>query len=167
MDISWYALKTMSRHEQKVDDRLKGKSFNVYLPKVQVWSRRVDRRKIIEKPLFPGYLFVECIMDNELLLEILKTPGVAKVLGYTPERPTPVPREQITSIQTVIDSGTKIKYHPFLDIGDRVMVVMGPLKGVVGILVSTNDKKGKLVISVNLLNRAIAVELDEWAVEKI
>lgn len=167
MEMNWFAIRTMSRHEQKVNDRLMGKSFHVYLPKVQVWSRRLDRRKLIEKPLFPGYLFVECALTNEFLLDIIKTPGVANVLGYTPYEPSPVPRDQIDSIKTVIDSGTKIKYHPFLDIGDRVVVVMGPLKGVIGILLSSNEKKGKLVISVDLLNRAIAVEMDEWMVEKV
>lgn len=160
----WYAVRTMSRHELRVEQRLQGKEFHVYLPQIEVWSRRVDRRLKILRPLFPGYLFVQFALTHERWVEILKTPGVAAVLGYD-HRPFPIPEEQIFSIQTVLQSGLPVRYHPYLNVGDQVRIVSGPLTGAVGILVGVNEKRERLVISVDLLNRAIEVEIESYAVE--
>ena len=164
--IQWYALRTMSRHEQRVTDRLIGKDFHAFLPTIEAWSRRKDRRKRITRPMFPGYLFVECELTKDAWLDIVKTPGVANVLGYT-DKPTPVPHEQIYSIQKVVESGVHVRYHPHLNAGDRVQVVDGPLKGAEGIMTGVNEKRQRLVISVDLLNRAVEVEIEGWAVARI
>ena len=74
----WYCIHTRSRHEDAVYHRLSDKKLQAFLPKLEVWSRRKDRRKKIQKALFPGYLFVYEILNPRLGLEILKTPGVVK-----------------------------------------------------------------------------------------
>lgn len=162
----WYAVRTRSRHEQKVAVYLEHRQIRVYLPLLEVWSRRVDRRKLIYKPVFPGYLFARCRLSYQEWLEILKTPGVASILGIA-ATPTPVPDEQIESVRVVVTSGFTIRHHPFLEIGDRIEVISGPLKGAQGILVREDDRKEKLVVSVHLLGRAIAVGLEGWQVRKL
>lgn len=162
---NWYAVRTKSRHEQKVKDRLLNKSFKIFLPMIETWSKRKDRKKKILRPLFPGYLFVDFELNKDRWLEILKTLGVANLLGYSNE-PYPVPDEQISSIKTVVDSGLTINYHPYLKKGDKVIVVSGPLEGAVGILLDIHEKKQRLVISVDMLNRAVVVEIEGNAVEK-
>lgn len=162
----WYAVHTRSRHEQKVALFLEHRRMRAYVPMLEVWSRRVDRRKLIQKPVFPGYLFVQCRLSYQEWLEILKTPGVARVLGIA-ATPTPVPDEQIESIRVVVTSGFTIRHHPFLEIGDRMEVISGPLKGAQGILVREDDRKEKLVVSIHLLGRSIAVGMEGWQVRKL
>ncbi|MFV1951348.1 MAG: transcription termination/antitermination protein NusG [Nitrospinota bacterium] len=162
----WYAVRTRSRHEQKVNAQLIGKSFEVFYPQIKVWSRRKDRKKKIFKPLFPGYLFVHCNLTNDNWLNILKTFGVANLLGYDDQKPSPVPDEQILSIKKVLDTDIPIVVHPYLQEGERVIVVDGPLKDVTGVFVGMNNKKGKLIIAVDLLNRSLETEIDSSAVEK-
>ncbi len=164
--VKWYALRTKSRHEQKVTDRLLSKKIHAFLPTIEVWSRRKDRKKRITQPMFPGYLFVECELTKDAWLEIVKTPGAANLLGYA-DKPVPVPEEQVHSIQKLVESGLHVRHHPYLDAGDRVQVVDGPLKGAEGIMVGVIEKRQRLVISVDLLNRAVEVEIEGWLVEKI
>lgn len=162
---NWYAVRTKSRHEQKVKDRLVNKSFKIFLPMIEAWSKRKDRKKKILKPLFPGYLFIDFELNKGRWLDILKTPGVANLLGYSNE-PYPVPEEQISSIRTVIDSGVTISHHPYLKKGDKVKVVSGPMEGAIGILMDIHEKKQRLVISIDMLNSAVSVELEGADVEK-
>jgi len=161
----WYAVRTRSRHEQRVTDRLTSKAFEVFYPTLEVWSQWKDRKTKVRKPMFPGYLFIQFELTREAWIEVLKTPGVANLLGYADE-PTPVPQEQIHSVQTVLAAGVPVKPHPYLNIGDKVIVVEGPLKGAIGIFTGFDHKKGKLIISVDLLSRSIEVELESRAVEK-
>lgn len=157
--MEWYAVHIKSRHEQKVYDSLNRKSLSVMLPKIQVWSRRKDRKKKIDIPLFPGYLFVNCELTRETQIEILKTLGVVNILGYV-NRPASIPEEQIVSIQKIVESNVAVRPHPYLKIGDKVIVRDGPLQGTIGYFVSFNTKKGNLIVSVDLLCRAIEVEID-------
>ncbi len=160
----WYAVRTRSRHEEKVDKRLKEKLFYVFLPKIEVWSRRKDRKKRILAPLFPGYLFVKCELTAEIWLEILKTYGVSSVVSLVKE-PTPIPEYQIENIKKILDSKMALKLHPYVNVGDRVIVVDGPLEGSIGFYDRPNHEKGKLIISLDLLNRSIEVEMDGLALE--
>lgn len=165
MTVEWYAVRTMSRHEQRVSERLANKSMHVFYPTMEVWSQWKDRKKKIWKPLFPGYLFVELELTRPSWVEVLKTPGVADLLGYTDE-PTPVPREQVLSVQTVLAAGVPVRPHPYLNVGDKVIVVEGPLKGAIGIFTGFDQTRGKLIVSVDLLCRSVEVELESRAVEK-
>jgi transcription antitermination factor NusG len=98
----WYCIHTRSRHEDAVYQRLSDKKMQAFLPKLEVWSRRKDRRKKIQKALFPGYLFVYENLEPRRGLEILKTPGVVKILGNE-AGPMPVPEIQIESIKKILD----------------------------------------------------------------
>ena len=164
MSAEWYGVRTKSRHEEKVNIRLQKKLFDVFLPKLEVWSRRKDRKKRILTPLFSGYLFVRCKLTKEIWLEILKTFGVAYVVGLTDE-PTPIPENQINVIKKVLDSKIALNLHPYVNIGDQVIVIDGPLQVTVGYYVAPNHDKGKLILSLDLLNRSIEVEIDGSSVE--
>ena len=164
MASEWYEVRTKSRHEEKVNIRLQKKLFDVFLPKIEVWSRRKDRKKRILIPLFPGYLFVKCELAKKVWLEILKTFGVAYVVSLTDE-PTPIPENQINVIKKVMDSKIALKLHPYVNVGDKVIVVDGPLQGVAGYYLSPNHDKGKLILSLDLLNRSIEVEMDGSSIE--
>lgn len=161
----WYAVKTRSRHEAKVNGMLQDKLFNVFLPKIEVWSRRKDRKKRMLTPLFPGYLFVRCNLTKEIQLNILKTFGVAYVVSLANE-PTPIPDYQIDNIKRILDSKTALKLHPYIKVGDSVIVVDGPLAGTVGYFIRPDYNHSKLIVSLDLLNRSIEVAMDGSAVEQ-
>jgi len=117
-------------------------------------------------PLFPGYLFVHCLLDRYLYLDIINTPGVVKILGYGWPRLIPVPDTQIESIRTLLKARVPISYYPFLKEGDRVRVKEGPLEGAEGILVRIDQRKAKLIVSLDILRRSVATEIDPYLVEK-
>ena len=104
--MPWYAVHTRSRHESKVCDGLSLKSIDAFLPKIEAWSRRKDRRKKIQLPMFPGYIFVQlATTDNQARIDILKTAGVVKLLGTSRGNiPIPVPDEKIEAIRRLVDS---------------------------------------------------------------
>jgi transcriptional antiterminator NusG len=162
----WYCLHTRSRHEEVVFQRLEEKRIHSFLPRLEVWSRRKDRKKKIQKALFPGYLFVHELLDPYHRLEILKTPGVVRILGNE-EGPTPVPDSQIESIQTILNGKSAVTPFPYLKEGQLVRVVYGPLKGSEGFLLKIKEGKEKLIISVDILQRSVAVEIDGASVEPV
>ena len=162
----WYCLHTRSRHETMVYERLGKKGFQTFLPKLEVWSRRKDRRKKIQKALFPGYLFVNELLNPFRTLEILKTPGVVKILSNE-EGPAPVPETQIESIKKILNGRSAVYPFPYLKEGQMVRVVDGPLKGCQGFLLKIKEEKEKLVISVDLLQRSVSVEIEGASVEPI
>lgn len=164
--LNWYAVRTRSNHEFKASDLLGKKSLNTFYPAVHRWSRRKDRKKKILRPLFPGYIFVECPADAKSWLDIKKTDGVVGILGND-NVPESIPEDQIGSVRKMVGSGIDPLPHPYLKTGDRVVVVDGPLKGAEGIFEKLNDKKGSLVISVDLLGRSLAAEVDNSSVERI
>jgi transcription termination/antitermination protein NusG len=162
----WYCVHTRSRHEEVVYQRLSEKRIETFFPRLEVWSRRKDRKKKIQKALFPGYLFVHNPLDPHHRLEVLKTPGVVQVLGN--ERgPLPVPDSQIESIQTILNGKSAVTPFPYLKEGQMVRVVYGPLKGSEGFLLKIKEGKEKLIISVDLLQRSVAVEIDGASVEPV
>lgn len=164
MSLEWYAVHTRSRHEQKVSGRLTDKSIHTFLPKIEVWSRRRDRRKRMQIPLFPGYLFVNVELDNYICLDILKTPGVAYIVGNN-GKCHPIPGNQIVSIQNALAKGALLTSYPYLKVGRRVRVVNGPLTGCEGILLRYKTNKQRLIMSVDLLGQSLSTEIDEADVE--
>jgi len=156
----WLALWTHSHSEQLVHDQLSAKQFNAFLPLIPVWSRRGGVRHLIRKPIFPGYLFVRRSLDKASYIEILKTNGLARILGERWDRPAIVPDAEIDAIRQVLDAGLPVLAHSYLREGHRVRITHGPLAGVEGILVHNNLQKGLLVVSVELLQRSVAVEVD-------
>lgn len=160
---SWYAVWTRSRHEDVVKSQLEKKFLRVFLPKVCKWSKRRDRRKRIEKPLFPGYLFVRTLLHPQTQLDIVNCHGVVDVLGYSEGVATPVPDEEIDSIRILISSEAKVELHPHLQVGEMVRVMSGPFDGVVGRIVEFRGRR-RLVVSVDILQKSVSVVLERSGV---
>jgi transcription antitermination factor NusG len=163
---AWYAIHVRTRFETVAADTLVGKGLEVFMPVYRARRQWSDRIKEIEMPLFPGYLF--CRIDlRGRLLPILTTPGVIAILGAG-NMPSPVPEREIAAIQLAIRSGLPAQPCPYPSVGARVLIERGPLAGVEGIVLSSESpghcKKRRLVVSVHLLQRSIAVEIQpEWA----
>lgn len=160
---NWYALLTRHQHEKTVAAALSNKNHVVYLPLYRSVRRWQDRAKQILLPLFPCYVFVREGMDRQL--EILKTPGIIHIVSWG-GRPAIVPQTQLVAVRQILESCLHVESHPYLQCGDRVRVKTGPLMGLEGILVR---KKGlaRLVISMEMLGRSAAVEIDVLNVERI
>ena len=161
---AWYAVYAQVRHESKVHSRLLAKSFECLLPQMERWSRRRDRRKKIQVPIFPGYLFVRSLLDNYEQLKILQTPGVVRIVR-SEEGPLPVPDSQMTSLITLLNNASVLTVHPYLQEGMRVRIVNGPLYGCEGILVRKKNEKARLVVAIDIIQQAVSVELNEDDVE--
>ena len=162
----WYAIHTRSRFEQKVYDGINGKSIDAFLPRIQVMSRRKDRRKKILIPLIPGYVFVNTALDPEEYLQILKTVGVVRLIGFKGQ-PVPVKDDEITALMILDGTDRTVHNRDYMNSGDMVMIMEGPLKGLVGFYIRHKDQSHRVVVSVELLNRSLEVEIEDWALEKV
>jgi transcription antitermination factor NusG len=152
----WFALQTRSRYENFVANHLRGNGYELFWPVYKCWRHWSDRIKEFELPLFPGYVF--CRFNPLDRLPILVTPGVVRVVGVG-KKPVPVDDAEITAIRTVVQSGLPRRPWPFLQVGQRVKVEQGPLSGIEGILMAFRGCH-RLVLSVTLLQRSVAVEVD-------
>ena len=159
-DPKWHALWTHSNCEQLVHDQLAPKGFQVFLPRVQVWSRRGGSRKLVSSPMFPGYLFIRHSMDKTSHVEVLKSRGLVRVLGERWDRLSTIPDDEIDAVRRTVDARLPALPYPFLREGQRMRILHGPLAGVEGILVRGDAHKGLLVLSLELLRRSVAVEID-------
>jgi transcription antitermination factor NusG len=162
---AWYAIHVRHQHEAKVELALQRKGLEVFLPRITVRSRRRDRKLLIEVPLFPGYLFVHGILDDQRYYEIIKQKSVVRLLGGKSGLATPVPTEVVASIHAIVDSHQPYYPWPYLQSDKKVCIMEGPLAGTVGVIVRTLDKKRRLVVAVKLFQRSVAVELEAEAVE--
>jgi transcription termination/antitermination protein NusG len=160
VEESWLALWTHSHYEQLVHDQLVAKAFHSFLPLIPVWSRRGGARHLVRKPMFPGYLFLRHAIDKASYVEIMKTNGVVRILGERWDRPALVAGAEIDAVRRLLETGLPILSHPYLRVGQRVRITQGSLSGVEGVLVRNHLHKGLLVVSVELLQRSVAVEVD-------
>jgi transcription termination/antitermination protein NusG len=156
----WYALWTHSHCEQLVRDQLAGKGFQVFLPKIETWSRRAGVKHRILTPMFPGYLFVREDLSDARYAELLGARGLVCVLGNGAGGLAQVPDDEIDAIRTVVDAQVRAVPHPYLRTGQRVRITSGPLADVEGVLVERHAGKGLLVLSVHLFQRSVAVEVE-------
>ena len=166
-DANWFALWTHSHCELRVQHQLDAKGFHTLLPMMTVWSRRGGGRHLIRVPMFPGYLLLRHVMDRAAYGEILKTRGLVRILGERWDRLSVIPSEEVDAIQRIVETGVPVAPHPFLHEGQRVRIIAGPLTGVTGILVDVKPHRGHVVLSVELLQRSVAVEVDCLQVEPI
>ena len=162
---AWHALWTRSHCEQLVHDQLAVKGFNLFLPKIDQWSRRGGVTRLIRVPLFPGYVFLHGAMDKASYVELLKARGLVQVLGERWDRLATIPDGEIDAIRRIVDAGVPALPYVFLREGQRVRITRGPLADVEGILVRTKPNRGLLVVSVDLLRRSVAAHVDcTWVV---
>ncbi len=154
--MKWYAIHTRSRHEKQVDTFLSERGIETFLPLVHTLSRRRDRKKYVDLPLFPGYMFV--CAEKERLPDVKFTRGVTRIIGTDIDAPTPIPDKQILDLKLLTESDVQLDQFPYLEKGRAVRVKAGPLKGIEGILV---ERKGhyKLVIRIDLLQKGAAAEV--------
>ena len=137
--------------------------MTTFLPEIERWSRRRDRKKRISYPIFPGYLFINTELNGGSRLKVIKTKGVVRILGNK-GIPTAIPENQIEAIQRIVDDNKEISPYPYMKTGQMVRVISGPLNGVEGIFISDKGK-GKLVISVDILHRSVSVAIEEANIE--
>jgi transcription termination/antitermination protein NusG len=156
----WYALYTRSHCEQLVYEQLTAKGFHLFLPRIDIWSRRGGTRHLISVPMFPGYLFLRHAIDKISYIEVRKARGLVRILGERWDKLIAVPDAEIDAIQTSLQASVPVMPHPYLREGQRVRITQGPLRGVEGILLQSKPAKGLLILSVGLLQRSIAVEID-------
>jgi len=158
----WYAVHTKSHHEKMVELRVKDKGIETFLPVRCLKRKWKDRMKMVDFPLFPGYLFVNISLVDKK--KIVQTSGVVKMVGT--REPEPIPEQQIEAIRIFIAEEIQFDPYPYLVPGLEVEVMRGPLTGVRGVLA---QRKGKyrLVVNVPLLNNSIATEIDAEDVLKL
>jgi transcription antitermination factor NusG len=160
---SWYALYTRHQHEKVIAQILSAKGLEVFLPLYNATRRWKDRTMRLALPLFPCYLFLRGMKERRL--EVVTTPGIVSILSINGE-PAAIPESEIESVRKAIEWGNRIEPHPFLRCGDRVRVIFGPLQGLEGILVRKKNLY-RLVLSVEILERSAAVEVDVSSVERV
>lgn len=163
----WYAIWTRSNCERLVAEQLAGKGFVTFLPEMGARSTRQGRSHVVPVPMFPGYLFIRHAMDKRSYVEILKARGIVRILEGGWHRLSPIANEEVGAIQRLVESGMPILPHAYFRQGDPVRVVAGPLAGVEGMFLRDKPHRGRLVVSVNLLQTSVAVEVDAAFVEPI
>jgi len=161
----WYALYTRSRFEKKMLSELSDRNVEVFLPMREILSRWKDRKKRIWVPLFPGYIFINQVDTPENRFRILNIPGAVRFVGLEGHA-VPIPEEQIEYVRRFLEASISIDPYPYMQVGTRVEVIAGPLKGIRGILVG---KRGRFrfVLQVDLIRQAVSVEIDASDVRPI
>ena len=158
--LNWYALQIRQRTERITTELLSQKGYEPFLPTYLLKRRWSDRVKVLDVPLFPGYVF--CRLDPLVRLPVLTTPGVISIVGLGKE-PAAIPEREMDHVRRIVESTTSAEPWPYLTCGDQVTISDGPLRGVEGIL-SVVKSSCKLVVSITLLQRSVAVEVDRQAV---
>ena len=161
--LPWFALQVRTRHELSVANFLRHRGYDPLVPFYQCRKAWSDRIKVFDAPLFPGYLF--CRLSIHHRLPVLMAPGVIQIVG-TRGRPQPVDEAEISALQAMVASGLPNRPWPYLKTGDRVQIERGPLRGLEGILVEIRGGH-RLILSVTLLERSVAVEIDSAFVKSL
>ena len=160
VDARWYVLWTRSHCEPLVHQQLVARGFRLFNPQLSRWSRRGEQRHLIQEPMFPGYIFLHHALDKESDVEVRKARGLVTILGDSWERRAVVPDAEINAIRRLVQSGETAVPHAYLKEGQRVRITRGPMTDVEGILVRHHPRKGLLVLSVDMLRKSVAVEID-------
>jgi transcription antitermination factor NusG len=161
----WYAVWTRSHCEQLASAELAARGFDTFLPKAIGWTRRGGGRTLAPHVLFPGYFFVHHPLDKAACVQILKARGVVRLLGERWDRLTPIPDDEIVAIRRMVTSGSPVFRHRLMADGDPVRIIGGPLTGLQGRFLRARPTKGLFVVSVSLLQRSVAIEVDATQVE--
>lgn len=162
---AWFAVHTRSKCEKKVTSQLDDLQIKCFLPivkEIRTWS---DRRKIIDQPLFPGYVFVRIPSEDRVRVSVLRTSGVVGFVGVQGQG-IPIPDLEIENIQTLLSSKIPFEPYPFLCVGQKVRIRGGFLDGIEGILAAKNSDRS-VVISIDLIQRSLAVQVSGFDLEPI
>lgn len=156
MPFGWYAIYTRHQHEKSAAQLLIRKGFEVLLPLYRSRSRWSDRTQIVLLPLFPNYLFVQCDLDSRV--RVLQTAGACWFVSNAGV-PTVVPEAEIGMVRRMVGAPVNVQPHSFLDQGDRVRVLRGPMTGFTGILLRVKNQC-RVIVSLELLRKSAAIEID-------
>ncbi len=159
----WYALYTCSRHEKQVAAQLQQRNIEFFLPLYVSVRRWKDRRVKLQLPLFPSYLFVHTPLERRF--EVLNLPGAVRFVAFN-GRPAALSSADLLKLRVGLAEGISAQPHPYLKVGWRVRLRSGPLAGTEGILLRHKDHF-RLVVSIDLIMRSVAVEVDAADVEPI
>ena len=152
----WHAVHTRSRHEKMVSRLLGERDVEHFLPLVRVLSQWADRKKWIERPLFPGYLFVR--VHEEEVAVVRGTRGIARLLGPGPYEPSILADDEIENVRRLVSSDVQVDPYPYLKPGRLVRITRGPLRGVEGMLLRRNGRH-LLLISVPVIGQSAVAEV--------
>jgi transcription antitermination factor NusG len=164
-ELCWYALHTRARHEKTVERRLRDQGMETFLPTTLEVHRWSDRKKKVEMPLFSCYVFIRCALSAEDRTRVYRVESVHGFVGMRGSS-LPIPDEQIESIQKVLTQTAPWRSYPFLKVGQRVRVRGGAMDGVEGVFLSENGDHS-LIISVDAIQRSMAVRIDGYDVEPV
>jgi transcriptional antiterminator NusG len=157
---AWFGIRVKPRGEVRASDNLSLRGYEPFLPARRVRRRWSDRFKVLEEPLFPGYLF--CRFDASERIRILESPGVIQVIGIG-RTPIPIDETEIGAIQTLVASQALLTPWPYLQTGRTIRIDTGPLAGIQGIVIRSEVGNPRVVVSVTLMQRSVAAEVDrEW-----
>ena len=157
----WFALQTKPRNEKKVGNVLRQKGYECLAPTYRQRRKWSDRTVEIDLPLFPMYVF--CRLGPSVLGKAVSTSGVVKIVGFN-GKPAEVAAEEIEALQLLMQSNLLREPWKYLCHGTQVLVETGPLAGVQGIILAEDDNKQRLIISVTLLQRSVAIQLDSGTI---
>jgi transcription antitermination factor NusG len=159
----WYAAQTCANHERRVQEQLRLRTVDAYLPVYASVRRWKDRRVSLELPLFPGYVFVHLALRDRL--QVLQTPSVVRIVGFGGSAAA-LPDQEIEALRQGLTNELRIEPHPYLKVGQRMRVRTGSLQGLEGILVRKKNVS-RFVISLDLIMRSVAVEIDASELEPV
>lgn len=161
----WYAVRTQSRHEWTVVKQLEVDGVEAYLPAIRETHRWSDRRKVVTKPLFPGYVFVRPQEFSSARVQILRKIGVIGFVGSL-RGAEPIRDEELNGVRLLLSSQLPCAAHPYLAVGQRIRVKDGALRGIEGILVRV-ENENRLVVSLDLIERSLVVQLEGCSVQVV
>lgn len=156
VELRWYAAYTCANHEKRVAAELHARTVEHFLPVYSSIRRWKDRRVVLDLPLFPGYVFVRLILRNRL--RVLQIPSVVQLVGFN-GKSAALPDEEMEILRSGLSQGLRARPHPFLTTGRRVRITGGPFAGLEGVL-KTKRNSMRVVVSLNLIQRSIAVDVD-------
>lgn len=155
--LAWFAVMSLPRHEKKIALHFAARAIEHFLPLYETVHRWKNQRKLLQLPLFPGYLFAR--VERSERLSVVSVPGVVAIVGPAGSG-VAIPDEEIEAIRHTLLRGGRLQPHPYLCEGHRVRITHGPFCGMQGVLLRA-DHRPRLVLSVHLIQRSVAVEIDE------
>ncbi len=164
--FKWYAIYVRSRHEGVAYGQLQKKGVESYLPLIKRNRQWKDRKKVVEFPLFPGYLFVRVNPNPSEFVNVLKARGVVSLVSGQQGVPLAVPDNEIDSLKLMVEKGSGLDIYPALKEGVRVMVMRGPLSGASGVIVKKEDCY-MLIVNIDILGRSIGVKVPAEDIEMV
>ncbi|MGH9716737.1 MAG: transcription termination/antitermination protein NusG [Candidatus Acidiferrales bacterium] len=162
-DFNWYAVQTFPRHEKAVADHLQNEGLECLLPLVVRVHKWTDRKQNVSLPLFPGYAFVRLNESRRDRVRVLRRPGVVRFVG-TSQGPIPLEEHEIDHLRQLMEHRVNCEPHPFVQVGQKVRIRNGALRGIEGILVRGAGKES-LILSVSLIQRSLSIQIEGYDLE--